>query len=339
MFSRSYIILNQVSLVLIFLVIIAGSFVRISGSGMGCPDWPRCFGQIVPPTSVDNLPENYKEIYSEKRAKKIERFAGFIEKLGFKSQAKQLRTNKALLIEDEFNARKTWTEYINRLAGVLAGFGVLFVFIGSLWKYRKKKIIILASLNLAVLILQAWFGSIVVATKLVPWTVTVHMLLALLIILIQIQLIYELQKDRKDQKVLQRFQLNKTMRWIIGITFVITFIQMFLGTQVREHVDYLTDQNISREHWNDHFDLTFFIHRSFSWFVLVILCVLTWLNYKSKQYRFIYLSFGILVVELISGVLLAYADMPGLVQVSHLLFACILFGTLYYTLLKIEKTV
>lgn len=337
MFSKTYLRLNQFTLVFIFLVVIAGSFVRISGSGMGCPDWPKCFGQVIPPTSDENLPKNYKEIYAEKREKKILKFANFLEKIGFSKEAEELRTNKSLLIEDEFNARKTWTEYINRLFGVLAGFGVLFIFVGALRKYRKRRIVILSTVNLIVLVIQAWFGSIVVATKLVPWTITVHMFLALLIIVIQIQLIYEIQKNRKDQKVLQRFQLTKAMKWIIWSAFIITFVQMFLGTQVRELVDTLRDKKISREHWNDNFNMTFFIHRSFSWLVLITLTILAWLNYKNKQYRFIYISFVVLVLELISGVLLAYADMPGLVQTSHLLFACILFGTLYYTVLKFER--
>lgn len=337
MFSKTYLRLNQFTLVFIFLVVIAGSFVRISGSGMGCPDWPRCFGQVIPPTSEAQLPKDYKEVYAAKREKKILKFANFLEKIGFSKEANELRTNKSLLIEDEFNARKTWTEYINRLFGVLAGFGVLFIFVGALRKYRKRRIVILSTVNLIVLVIQAWFGSIVVATKLVPWTITVHMFLALLIIVLQIQLIYEIQKNRKDQKVLQRFQLTKAMKWIIWSAFIITFIQMFLGTQVREYIDTLTSQGFGRETWTEKLGLSFLIHRSFSWLVLITLTILAWLNFKNKQYRFIYTSFVVLVLELISGVLLAYADMPGLVQTSHLVFACILFGTLYYTVLKFEK--
>lgn len=337
MFSKTYLRLNQFTLVFIFLVVIAGSFVRISGSGMGCPDWPRCFGQVIPPTSEADLPKDYKEIYAAKREKKILKFASFLEKIGFAKEAQELRTNKSLLIEDEFNARKTWTEYINRLFGVLAGFGVLFIFVGALRKYRKRKIVLLSTVNLIVLVIQAWFGSIVVATKLVPWTITVHLFLALLIILLQIQLIYEIQKNRKDQKVMQRFELSSAMKWIIWSAFIITFIQMFLGTQVREYIDNLTAQGFGRETWTEKLGISFLIHRSFSWLVLITLTILAFLNYKNKQYRFIYTSFVVLVLELISGVLLAYTDMPGLVQTSHLVFACVLFGTLYYTVLKFEK--
>ncbi len=336
--GKRFLRLNWITLVFIYLVVIAGSFVRITGSGMGCPDWPKCFGQWVPPTTDENLPENYKDIYSEKRAKKIVRFADFLEKIGFSDEAKQLRENKSLLIEQDFNARKTWTEYVNRVFGVLAGFGVMFIFFISWWKYRKRRLLVLSTANLIIILIQGWFGSIVVATNLVPWTITVHMLLALVIILIQIQLIYDIKYRFGDEKIRQSspLEIKPAMKWIIWLSFLITFVQMFLGTQVREYIDALTMQGFGRESWTDKLGMTYFIHRSFSWLVLGFLVILAWMNYKGKQYKLVYASFILLAIELLSGVLLAYADMPGLVQTAHLLFACLIFGVLYYTILRMS---
>lgn len=331
-FKKNFIRLNWLSLIFIYLVVIAGSFVRITGSGMGCPDWPKCFGQWIPPTTDENLPADYKDIYSQKREKKIVKFANFLEKIGFKKEANQLRNDKSLLLEQDFNGRKTWTEYINRLFGVLAGMGVFFIFAWIILEYRKRKLVFWSSLNLVILIIQAWFGSIVVATNLVPWTITVHLLLALLIIAIQLYLIFLISPKSKN-----RLELTIGMKTIVWVTFLITFIQMFLGTQVREYIDELTKLGFGRESWNEKLGISFIIHRSFSWLVLIFLVMLTWLNYKSKKYKIIFASFVILALELISGVLLAYAEMPGLVQVSHLLFACALFGILFYTILKTKK--
>jgi len=332
-YSRFFISLNWTTLVFIYLVVIAGSFVRITGAGMGCPDWPKCFGQYIPPTNEKVLPANYKDIYSAKREKKIERFANFLDKIGFSEIATKLRKDKSLLIEQDFNAKKTWTEYINRLFGVLAGFGVLFIFVGVLRKYRTKKMVLLATCNLLILVIQAWFGSIVVATNLVPWTITLHLFLALVIIMLQLVLVIEVSESQR-KKLLAASKI-KSIVWIV---LMITFVQLFLGTQVRESIDGLVKQGFSREYWVNHLGLPFFIHRSFSWIVLIGMGYMFWLNKKSENLKIISTAFYLLLLEIVTGVLLAYADMPGLVQTSHLLFATILFGVLFTAALRFVKS-
>lgn len=313
------------------MVVIAGSFVRITGSGMGCPDWPKCFGQYIPPTDEKVLPENYKDIYASKRGKKIERFANFLEKVGAGDIAQKLRNDKTALIEQDFNPRKTWTEYVNRLFGVVAGMGVMLVFVAVLLKYRTKKLVTLATLNLIILIIQAWFGSIVVATNLVPWTITVHMFLALVIIGLQLGILLEVSASQKTT-----FVLPKNIRLVLWSAMIITFIQMFLGTQVREAIDVLVKQGYSRQYWVENLGVPFLIHRSFSWLVLIMMAYLFWVNRKQYQLKIINTSVYVLVIELVSGILLAYADMPGLVQTAHLLFASVMFGTLFMTCFRMK---
>jgi cytochrome c oxidase assembly protein subunit 15 len=331
-FSRFFISLNWTTLVFIYLVVIAGSFVRITGAGMGCPDWPKCFGQYIPPTDEKVLPPDYKDIYASKRGKKIERFADFLEKIGFSDVAIKLRNDKSLLIEQDFNAKKTWTEYINRLLGVLAGFGVLFVFISVIRKYRSKKLVFLATSNLIILVIQAWFGSIVVATNLVPWTITLHLFLAMVIIVIQLLLVITVSKTQSQALI-----TSNKLKSFVWIVLVITFVQLFLGTQVRESIDFLVKQGYSRQYWVNNLGLPFFIHRSFSWIVLIGMGYMYWLNRKTDNLKIISTAFYLLVLEIITGVLLAYADMPGLVQTAHLLFATILFGVLFTAAIRFGK--
>tara|TARA_B110000285_G_scaffold102568_1_gene116725 strand:- start:5647 stop:6666 length:1020 start_codon:yes stop_codon:yes gene_type:complete len=322
-FSKTYIRFNWLTLVFIYLVVIAGSFVRITGSGMGCPDWPKCFGQWVPPTSQSELPENYKDVYSEKRAAKIEKFALLLKKVGFKKISENLKNDPNLRVEQDFNSRKTWIEYANRLFGFLAGNAMLLSFIWLIWRYRKRKLILLTGFNLILMGAQAWFGSIVVASNLVPWTITIHMLLALVIIALQIYFIREISPSQK--KTLPQ---SKWILYLIWFCFGVTFYQMFLGTQVREAIDELTVSGVGREHWTAELGLIFYIHRSFSWLVLVFLTIVAWKNEKTNKYPSIRFVFIFLVLELLSGVLLAHYDIPGLVQTSHLIFATIIFGIL-----------
>ena len=330
-FSRLFVRFNWVTLVLIYLVVVAGSFVRITGSGMGCPDWPKCFGEWIPPTELSALPENYKEVYAEKRAIKIEKFTKFLAKIGFKETADKIQNDPTLRVEEDFNWKKTWTEYGNRLFGFLAGNAMLAAFVWVLIKYRKRKLIILSLTNLILIGIEAWFGSIVVATNLVPWTITIHMFLALVIIGLQLYILKQISPAQK-----RPIDLSKTMKWMTIIVFAITFYQMFLGTQVREYIDELTKMGYSRDSWTEQLGMTFYIHRTFSWLVLIVMTYMVWKNEKSHKYMIIRSAYIILALELVSGVLLAYANMPGLIQTSHLIFATILFGALLMMIFRIR---
>lgn len=330
-YGKWFVRVNWITLVFIFLVVIAGSFVRITGSGMGCPDWPKCFGQWVPPTDSSVLPDDYKYIYSEKRAKKVEKFSNILESIGMEEAAEKIRNDKSILYEQDFNVRKTWTEYANRLFGFMAGNGVLLVFLWIMLKYRKRKLVIVSTVNLLLLVFQAWFGSIVVATNLVPWTITVHLFLALVIIGLQLYLIRIVAPSQQ-----RNIRVSKPFYALVFFIFVVVFAQMFLGTQVREEIDHLTKAGIGREGWAENLGLIFFIHRSSSWLVLGLIAVMFWISRKRKDLRIIHWVFAMLAIELLSGVILNHFNVPGLVQTAHLLFACILFGILMMATFRLK---
>jgi cytochrome c oxidase assembly protein subunit 15 len=331
-FSKRFIRFNWLVIILIYLIVVAGSLVRITGSGMGCPDWPKCFGAWIPPTELSELPADYREAYLLKREKKVEKFCRFLNTVGMKETAQRIQSDPTVYVEEAFNVRKTWTEYLNRLVGFAAGNAMLIATVWMIVVYRKRKYVLLMLLNLILMGIEGWFGSIVVATNLVPWTITVHLFLALVIIGIQLYLVYSMGYGSKKHLL-----LNSTMRTILWLILVITFYQMFLGTQVRESIDYLVKQGYSRTQWMDKIGVEFLIHRSFSWLVLILLAWIFWKNEKSAKYGIIRWTFVILALELLSGVLLAYVDMPGLVRTSHLIFASVLFGMLLFTVFQLKK--
>jgi cytochrome c oxidase assembly protein subunit 15 len=332
-YSKGFIRFQWTILIAIYLIVIAGSFVRITGSGMGCPDWPKCFGQWVPPTQKSELPADYREKFAEKRGKKIDKFCRFLSSIGLKETAAKIQADPTLRQEEPFNVSKTWTEYGNRLVGFLAGNLLLIGLIWGVIKYRQRKLIGLIVLNIVLMGIEGWFGSIVVASNLVPWTITVHMLLALIIIALQLYIV-KLVSIRQKGKI----EFNTTLKWLAVVILAITFYQLFLGTQVREYIDELTKQGFGRESWTEKLGWAFYIHRTFSWLVLVLMAILVWKNEKMKKYWIVRSAFIVLGIELTSGVLLAYANMPGLIQTSHLIFAAILFGILTMLVFRLNAS-
>jgi len=328
--SRSFLRFSWVTLVAIFLVVLAGSVVRSTGSGMGCPDWPKCFDQVIPPTDISELPDNYKEIYLEKRIKKLEKFTNILKQIGFSDVAEEIKNDEFLYKEEDFNWKRTWTEYINRLVGFLAGNLVLITFIWVLVKYRQKRVLLgLTFLNLILIAFEGWLGSIVVATNLLPWILTLHMLFALIIIWIQIKVIHMAQDSKFS------IQIPKLFKWIFYISVFFTIIQILMGVQVRQEVDFKIQDEVDRSFWIEELENTFsfLFHRSFSWLILLINGYLFWQNRKlSIGLNSLKYILAIIMVEFITGVLFSYAGMPAFLQPLHLLMACLLLCFQLYTL-------
>src|SRR5687767_13440219 len=134
---RAFYKLSLSTLVAVYILILVGGVVRSTGSGMGCPDWPKCFGNWVPPTSVNQLPKNYQQVYADHRDKKNKRFARYLQFVGLDRTANRLLEDKTILHEAPFNPVKTWIEYGNRIIGVIIGFLIFAVFIASL-KFRNS---------------------------------------------------------------------------------------------------------------------------------------------------------------------------------------------------------
>ena len=128
-----------------YCLILVGSLVRVSGAGLGCPDWPRCFGSWIPPASAADLPPQFDA--------------------------------------SQFNPALMWTEYLNRLLGVTVGFSILATAI-SAWRHHRRDPRILWTTIAAFILVgyEGWLGGRVVAHELAPWIVTAHLIVAIVIV-------------------------------------------------------------------------------------------------------------------------------------------------------------
>lgn len=319
------------TLVAVYFLILVGGIVRSTGSGMGCPDWPKCFGSWIPPTSVNELPPDYKQIYSDHRDQKNKRFAKYLTAFGFGETAEAILADEAIKQEADFNPVKTWIEYINRLVGVTIGLLIIAVAFASL-KFRKKKIIpVLAMLTFLLVVVQGWIGSIVVSTNLTPWTITVHMLLALVIVCLLIYL-WSITNERGHQ-----VQQKGLSVWLIAAMAVL-LMQVVFGTQVREALDRVSSAVADRDLWVSQLGFDFIIHRSFSWVVLIVTSVFVLKLWKYEQLKgFTAMVFLLILGTFLSGAGMAWFSVPAVLQPVHLLLATLSFGLQFQLLLWMNK--
>jgi cytochrome c oxidase assembly protein subunit 15 len=290
------------TIIAVYLLILVGGIVRSTGSGMGCPDWPKCFGQYVPPTDISELPDDYKTIFAV--------------------QGREIA---------DFNAVHTWIEYINRLLGALIGLFILITAVLSVSFWKKDKIITLLSvLALIGVLVQAWLGAKVVATDLHEGMITIHMVMALLIVGL---LIYTVVRSYNGVLKTEKISNISKVNLIAFASAGIAFAQLILGTQVREKVDTVSKiiGESGRSEWIENLGITFYRHRSFSILVLLLhvgLIYSLWKN-ASKNGRIQTLGkslLAILVVEVITGIIMAYFAIPKPLQPVHMLLASIALG-------------
>jgi cytochrome c oxidase assembly protein subunit 15 len=341
--EKRFLVCNYLAIVSLFVLILAGGVVRSSGSGMGCPDWPKCFDRIVPPTDFSQLPANYKEKYVQGRVSKNERFAKTLDVLGFGDLASRIRTDKSILAPEEFNAAKTWTEYLNRVIGVITGILILgSVFLSLTYLKSKKRIFLLSFLNVVLVAFQGWLGSIVVSTNLLAWTVTVHMILALVILAISIYT-YFLARVLRDRGILPSRSAGPVKFFALTVV-IITLIQVVLGTEVREQIDAISTlmDNLNRSEWVSKVGIYFDVHRDLALLVLfsnVILFLMIRSRYPLNGLQFKYISYSLLLIILqaITGIVLSYFALPPVAQAAHILLASLLFGSQFYLLLLLGR--
>jgi len=324
----------KTALVLVYFVIVAGALVRMTGSGMGCPDWPKCFGYYIPPTDIQELTWAPNRAFESgqviiKDESLLVAKDGFTTGTDFDGSHWRPYTKHDYAI---FNPTHTWIEYINRLCGALAGIVVFAMAVASFgfWKSHKS-VTVLSWLTVFLMGFQAWLGATVVYSVLNPIKITLHMIVALVIVGV---ILYIIRKSQVKVSVFQKDDLFGTV--LIG-ALGLTLIQVALGTQVRQFVDM---QVKVLGYYQMHLVLKnpmvdFYIHRSLSILIFLANVFLFWRNRKlnlgfSKMNWVLFL----IGIEIASGIAMYYFDFPFGSQTTHLVIASLLFGTQFYLILQ-----
>ncbi len=320
------------SIVLNLLVMLAGSVVRMTGSGMGCPDWPKCFGLAVPPTRSEQVTWSPEAAY-DRGQMVLHEGAFWVAQADHAPQPefsaplweKYTRHDYAT-----FNPVHTWIEFINRLLGVLLGIPVLLAAAASARYVRSHPWWLLTMIGvLATLAFEAWLGKVVVDGNLVPHHITYHMLGAY-VLLALLTLLFRNVHSLAEQNLWRAeppASAADLKPVIVGFAALAALLvgQTVLGTSVREGVDALVHQlgfGASRDGWVAQLEPGILIHRSVS---LILLALSYWLYRRSAGLAGLRARAGlvllILCAEAAVGALLYYLDLPRGLQPLHLLLS------------------
>ncbi len=301
MLKKYYPTIALITIIVTIALIFIGGLVRATGAGLGCPDWPKCFGLWIPPTNVADLPAQFNP--------------------------------------DDFNVVKTWTEYINRLVGVLVGFLIILTAVFSA-PYRKinKKVTYFSVASLILVLFQGWLGGQVVRSGLQQGIITLHMFIAMLILSTLIIGYYYATEQRYS--VTFKPDLKKLFNYLLYPLFIVTFLQILLGTQVREAIDQV-NQTIDRSLWLDQVGLIDDIHRTFSWAVLILSGLVVYFvrknNIKDTFSKAANYTLGFVLLQVLSGIVLAYGGFPASFQVIHLGLAAFMIVSIVIMILLVKS--
>ena len=304
------------ALVAVLVLMFVGAIVRVTGAGMGCPDWPTCWGCLIPPTRVEQV--DFAKLPIEKFQRKAERMG------------RDPATISEESLRREFNPRHVWTEFMNRLTSLPVGFFSLATFIAAFWQRGKRPLVFwLAFAALATVLINAWMGARVVYSGLAPGVLTTHLALAMTLIGMLVYCAWRGTdtpwRIRMDAAPLSR------LRVAVSVLLAVIVAEGIIGAQVREMTDELAKAhaNAPRATWAQELEESwkYVIHRSFSW---VVLGTTVWAWLLTKRHRsggagtVEKVVMGIVISQMVLGVVMAQIHIYAWVQVLHVGLAAIL---------------
>ena len=303
------------TLVLLYLVVLAGAVVRATGSGMGCPDWPRCYGRLVPPVRAEEIDfgrldlAKYRKSWASHGRAEVEVTEG--------------------RVRENISAMETWIEFLNRCLGAVSGLAALATLVLAVVSGRRDLLLKVVLVGQVVLFgVVAWLGKVVVDTNLLPWKITLHMMLAMGLITTALWIRHRVLPGRG-------LVVTKSLRWHRVACVVAVVVQTVVGTQVREIVDQAKLAGCCGEGSSENLEkvlgVTFAWHRVGA-VVVVTLVGLVFFRLRARgecveAAPVLIPVLGLLVaMEYVAGVVLIRANLPAVVQPVHLLLAFLVHG-------------
>jgi len=309
----------QAAMVCLMVLIFAGAIVRATGSGLGCPDWPKCWACLIPPTSVDQV--DFDKIDIEKFRNKAERAGRDPNEITRES------------LHEEFNPAHTWIEFVNRLLATPMLLTSLVAFILSLCVKRAGGLVrAMTGLSLLTVLANAVLGAMVVYSGLKPGVITAHLALAyLLMIFLVIGIVKSKQIQGKRRPI-----ANKGALWSALAILVFLIVEGLAGAQLREVTDELAKENYGADRgaWTEELRRmgVFYFHRTFSWSVLAAIIVFMWSLRKAREYftllegSMVFMVFSLMIM----GIILGHVGIYPWLQVLHVGMASLLFYAISY---------
>jgi cytochrome c oxidase assembly protein subunit 15 len=305
------------ALVSLLILMFVGAIVRVTGSGMGCPDWPTCWGCLIPPTHVEQV--DFSKLPIEKFQRKAERMG---------------RDPASITVENlrkEFNPRHVWTEFMNRMTSLPVGFFTLATFIAAFWQRQKRPLVFwMAFSSLVVVLVNAWMGARVVYSGLKPGVLTAHLALAMSLIGMLVYCVWR-GTDTPWRIRMNNAAASARLRWVVTILLGIIVAEGILGSQVREMTDVLAKTHAleARSTWTSELEgsWVYLFHRSFSWVVLVMTL---WAWSLTKRQRIGGAGWvertviGIVFAQMLLGIVMSQIHISSWVQVLHVGLAAVL---------------
>ena len=284
------------STVLTYILIFIGGMVRVAGAGMGCPDWPKCFGRWIPPTSLDQLPDHIDPA--------------------------------------KFNIVLAWIEYGNRLFGALVGLSIaITLYLGLKYCSHLPRIKwpLIAAFFLT--LFEGWLGSVLVKTALNPFTITLHLFFALIIVML---LVFVAQETYYISNLAAEKDSHypPKMNFLFALMAISLLTEVVLGTEIRGGLEMIRKDNpiVESQFLLDMLGPFKYAHTILG-ILITILSVLIWfslvkssINPSQLMVQSSTLIIALILIQIVTGEMLVFLKFMPIIQLFHLWIASWILG-------------